>query len=250
MTRGRPDKGPPAPPANTASSVGRMINPGLYVRGGVAVIGLLLVTLLRAGSRCPTAGNVKQPPRGSDQWPGTRWRARSFTRRTFYGTASRPFLLNRRTWDIAIRTINAAIPFLGLKLDAASFANVNVLAGILWHGLGGSMAALGACDRRLNLDHGGYSNSWRILIPPREPACGGGGTRNKELSLDPKASRRSCHACLKICVQLIYTACVRVPHVSGRDIDVAGPITAPVESRPASMSYRTMAPADRRGEGS
>ena len=68
--------------------------------------------------------------------------------------ASEPRRLNGRARDIAIGAEHAAITVFRLEQRVASRAIVEILAGVFGHGLGFTMPAQGAGDRREQLCHG------------------------------------------------------------------------------------------------
>lgn len=65
-----------------------------------------------------------------------------------------PLFLNRRTRNITVRAIDAAIALLRLHLPAALPARIKILASIGRHRLGSAKAAVGAGDRRMHFYHG------------------------------------------------------------------------------------------------
>lgn len=81
-------------------------------------------------------------------------RARCGGTLTASGTETRTFLLDRRARYIAIGAVDAAVALLGLELNGARFADMDVLAGVRRHHVRRAMPALRAGYRRSENDGG------------------------------------------------------------------------------------------------
>jgi hypothetical protein len=88
--------------------------------------------------------------RSSRPWQCPRWTWQAGWRRGYAscgGSCRTARLLDRRARYITVRAIDAAVACLRFHLAPAALANVDVLAGIRGHGLGGSVPAGRARDR-------------------------------------------------------------------------------------------------------